>query len=150
MSKWKKIIKGIEDSFTASAFAEAGEFETARSIIEESKGWIVLAGQGSEISKKICSYVKRLCESTKSGLQIIWKGSLSLMDVKKRLEGIPFKVAFVSKSLEDEIPIYLRHLHRISMVVLTGKKKKFKALFNKLSLEFVCPLVVISEKEIKE
>ncbi len=150
MGKWKKFTKSLEDSFAASAFAEAGEFEAAKSIIDVSNGWVVLAGQGmGGVSEKICAYIKSLCESTKSALQIIWKGSLSIKDLNKMLGDVPFEVVIVSGDLESAIYGSLRKLRRVVSVVLTGEKRKFRSLFKRFSSEFVCPLVVISEKDIK-
>lgn len=37
MKGLKKLLKGFEKAMTASAFAEEGEFETAREIIREAE-----------------------------------------------------------------------------------------------------------------
>lgn len=38
MSALRKLFKGFETAMTASAFAEEGEFETAREIMSEAEG----------------------------------------------------------------------------------------------------------------
>ncbi len=152
MGKWKRISKSLEDSFAATAFAEAGEFETARLIGGTPKGWVVLAGQGKNLSQRICSYVKQLCQSTSSALHIVWRGKLSdreLAQMGKVLEDLPYEVDLISEDLEKELPRHLRKLRRVVMVVLTGEKRRFRTFFSKISSEFACPLVIISEKDLK-
>ncbi|GEM_PF-3190255 len=150
--RWQRFTKNIEDSFAATAFAEAGEFDTARGLTSAPKGWIVLAGQGAKLSQQICTYVKELCKSTSSALQIIWRGNLSaeeLSEVDKVLKDLPVEVNVVAEDLEKELPRQLRQLRRIVMVVLTGEKSRFRSFFSKVSSEFACPLVIISEKDLK-
>lgn len=149
MGKWRRITKSLEDSFAATAFAEAGEFETARLLSGAPKGWVVLAGQGKNLSQRICSYVKQLCRSTSSALHIIWKGSLPSAELDQVLQDVPYEVDLVSEELEKELPRHLRRLRRVVMVVLTGEKRRFRSFFSKISSEFACPLVIISEKDLK-
>ncbi|AEH44205.1 hypothetical protein Thein_0321 [Thermodesulfatator indicus DSM 15286] len=147
MKIWQRINKEWEDSFSAAAFAEAGEFDCAKEIAKDLNGWIVLVGEGDNLSHKVISYVKKLCLANRSALKIIWKGKISEDLFVKELKDIFWQADLTNKELNRILPVYLRQTKNIKMVISSSNTPRLKALANKINREFMCPFICITLKK---
>ncbi|WP_456433034.1 universal stress protein [Thermosulfuriphilus sp.] len=163
-SKWKEIFRKIEAAFGAVAFAEAGEFETARELLKGgfTEGHVVLGVEGLELDKKAFRYALNLCRSTRSALQIIQAIPAEGPDKKAKsplpeevlrealesldFEGLPLRVVTVSGKLDQVLLLYLRHVKGIVSVVIAGGKRRFRQTYARIIREASCPVVLVSAK----
>lgn len=67
----RKLNKAFDDTMAASAFAEAGEFETARQIAKGNRR-ILLGIRKDGISSKTLLYALNACKRIGNGLDILY------------------------------------------------------------------------------
>ncbi len=73
MNTLKEIFKKLEESMTSAAFAEAGEFDTARQFLKSTKNAhkrVLLGTDRLEIDSKTIGYALRLCQRIGGNLEI--------------------------------------------------------------------------------
>jgi hypothetical protein len=154
----KRFTKKFEDIMTASAFAEAGEFETAQEILKEGRK-ILLAIKEGHLDQKILRYVLNTCERVVANLDILYVSSTDETDpiLKQFLtefekEGIDYTLIRKEGCLEKEIKEYTDSHDEIVFVIIESpdslldvdNKVKNKGLSESL-WNLKCPLVMVTE-----
>jgi hypothetical protein len=144
---------------SAAAFAEAGEAETARSLVRPART-VLLAVTPRGADVRSAEYARGVCKRIEAGLEIILvpggeSQSRFLRDFKRDLnkDGIPWRIEPTTGCLKKRILEYTDGRRDIHFVVIEsseeldiecdeerGAVRKFIALLK-------CPLVVVSEAE---
>ncbi|HBH62341.1 MAG TPA: hypothetical protein DDX85_11520 [Nitrospiraceae bacterium] len=151
MRRWMKKFNNV---MAAAAFAEAGEFETARQTLKEQRK-ILLALTGEKSDKNAFRYAVNVCKRIGAELEIlhvskIEKGLLKQFRADLQKEGIEHCFIQKNGSLQEEIQNHTDMKRDILFVVVevseglnVNSEKSVKILsdaWNNLS----CPLVVVS------
>ncbi|MEK6690774.1 MAG: hypothetical protein AABY78_05685 [Nitrospirota bacterium] len=152
-----KIMKKFENIFAAAAFAEEGEFETAREMVK-GRQTVLLALTGRESDRKSFTYAMNICKRIGAGLEIIYVGNGSEMvfltdrfqdELKK--ENIAYEVIQVSGSIKEAIISHAEKRSDIRFVVIESSDtlnidcKKDNTIPPKAWEGLKCPLVVVME-----
>jgi len=149
----KKWLKRFEDIMAASAYAEAGEFETAKDTFREQRK-ILLALSGRSSDMNAFRYAVNACKRVGAGLEIMYgpeaRDSLKRLQSELQREGIEYSSIKRKGRLEEEIQLYTEKRNNILFVVIeapseagvSSKKagRKFERAWDKLK----CPLVTVS------
>lgn len=148
-----KIVKKLEDIFAAAAFAEAGEFETAKEMVK-GRQKVLLALTGRDSDRKSFTYAMNICKRIGAGLEIIYSGNgsemVSLTDQLKK-ENISYEIIQVSGSIKEAIISHAEKRSDIRFVVIESSDtlnidfKKDNTIPPKGWEELKCPLVVVME-----
>ena len=151
MKKWLKDLEGI---MAASAYAEAGEFDTARDSLTEQRR-ILLGLSGSDSEKHAMKYAINACVRNKAGLEILYttKPAKALIDQFQhefKKSGIDYITLKRNGRLEDAIREHTNRSSNILFVVIrfpseaavTNSRayRKFEGSWKRLK----CPLVTVS------
>lgn len=158
MTKLKKIMKEIESAMMAVTFAEAGEFETAREIINKNRK-VLLGINDADI--KALKYSINICQRIDAGLDILFvsepKRISYAAELLKRFkseldkEDIYYRITQKSGHLKQEIVDYTMNRSEILFVVVGSSSEidiDFNKCDNKLSSSWEklkCPLVVVTD-----
>ncbi|HMK55106.1 MAG TPA: hypothetical protein VK448_00535 [Dissulfurispiraceae bacterium] len=91
----REIMARVENAFTASAFAEAGEYEAARQLMQpEARVLLVLVGNESDA--KSLKYAQNFCERMKAKLEVLCpagsKKKAELLLAQVRAKGINYEI----------------------------------------------------------
>jgi hypothetical protein len=151
----KNWLKKIEDEMSAIAFAEAGEFETARAILKEQRK-ILLALTGEKSDSNAFKYALNMCNRIGADLKIICsrqhkKGLLNHYKGKLNKDGIQYKLIKVDSCVKEEILQYTSKETDILFVVVESSDglnlncKKSKKIVSESWTDLKCPLVVVSD-----
>ncbi len=151
----RKLNKAFDDTMAASAFAEAGEFETARQIAKGNRR-ILLGIRKDGISSKTLLYALNACKRIGNGLDILYispdgvetEELREFMD-KLSAEGITFNLIKRSGCLKKEILEYVKERKNIDFVVIESsedletdcREGTLREAWHGLK----CPLVVVME-----
>jgi len=155
----KKFWEKVEDYMSASAFAEAGEAETARSLIR-SERTVLLALTPRGVDVRSAEYARGVCKRIDAALEIILvpggEGqSRFLRDFKRELkkDGIPWRLESTTGCLKKRILEHTDRRSDIHFVVIESSEEldiecdeesgAVKRFFARLR----CPLVVVSEAQ---
>lgn len=156
MSSFKKKL---EDVFCAAAFAEAGEFDTARAMLQgRQKVLLVLTRKASDV--KSSTFALNICKRIGAGLEILqvadnFKESEFLARFRRDLdrEGIEHRVVKKRGCIKREILSHTQKRNDIQFVVVESsdalhvdcghEDRKLSGAWKRLR----CPLVVVSELE---
>lgn len=124
----KRFSKRFEEIMAASAFAEAGEFETARQILRGNRR-VLLALRNDGINKKTLLYAMNACKRVGTGLDILFisnddEETEELWEFMKTLEGegIAFNLIRRRGCLKREIIDYAKEKKNIDFVVIESTK----------------------------
>ena len=100
------IMKQLENTLSASAFAEAGEYETARQLIKTDQR-VLLVLTGTIGDAKSLKYAENFCERMKAKLEVIcsagMRDSLEVSLRSIREKGIEYTVAETDACLKQAI-----------------------------------------------
>lgn len=150
----KKWLKKFEDIMAASAYAEAGEFETAKETLK-GQHKILLALSGSSSDTNAFRYAANACKRVGAGLEIIYgaeaKDSLKGFQSELQKEGIEFISIKKPGRLEEEIQNYTEKRSDILFVVIEApsefnvRNKKASRKFEQSWEKLKCPLVTVSK-----
>ena len=151
----KNWLEKIEDEMSAIAFAEAGEFETAREILKEQRR-ILLALTGEKSDSNAFRYALNMCKRIGADLEIICsrqheKGSLDQFKGKLKKDGIQYKLIKVDSCVKEEILKYTSKATDILFVVVESSDglnlncKKSKKIISESWTNLKCPLVLVSD-----
>lgn len=170
----RDFFKKFEDAMASAAFAEAGEFDSARQMLGQDKNSnkkVLLGTEGTDVNHKAFRYAFNLCRRVGARLEILHILRPSdaqraknleeqLSDVKQGLrpvfdrlvsEGVAYSLNFGEGSLEEEVVKYADGRRDILFVVIeppdgaSGKKGSFERRMNEAIDRLRCPLVVVSE-----
>ena len=141
----------------ASAYAEAGEFETARETLREQRK-ILLALKGEKSDINAFKYALNTCKRIGADLDVLYvsrieKRLISQFKSELRKAGIEYSLIRKSGSLEEEIQNYTGMKRDILFVVVEVSEgvdihsaKSGKIITNAWK-NLRCPLVVVSRTE---
>ncbi len=150
----KKWLKKLEDILAAAAYAEAGEFETARETLKEQRT-ILLALSGATSDKNALRYAVNACKRIGAGLEIMYnpeaKNSLKQLQPELKKEEISFSSIKRNGRLEEEVQNYTTANRLILFVVMeipsedSLYNKKVRNNFAESWKNLKCPLVTVSK-----
>lgn len=152
MNKW---LRKFEDIMAASAFAEAGEFETARTILKK-KRRILLALTGDASDRNAFGYALDMCRHKGADLDILYVSEVPrnlLRQFRSRLrkEGIQYRLIQAGGSLEEDIENHTgRKRDKLFVVVEVSEdaetySRKEDRILSEAWKNLQCPLAVISK-----
>lgn len=153
----KKWVRKLEQIMAASAFAEAGEFESARETIKEQRR-ILLALRGEESDTNAFKYALNTCRRIDAELEVLYvskieKGLMSQFKSELQKEGIEYSFIRKNGSLEEEIQNYTGMKRDILFVVVEVSEgvdihcRKSEHIIADAWRNLKCPLVVVSRNE---
>lgn len=153
--KMKKWLKKFENDMAAAAFAEAGEFETAREMLKEERK-ILLALTGQKSDANAFKYAINMCKRIGAKLDILLSKHHKENEVKEfkselQKESIDHEFIEVGGCVKEEILNYTNHKSNILFVVLESSKEldihceKSKKVISESWKHLKCPLVVVSD-----
>jgi len=166
----KEFLKGIENDMASAAFAEAGEFETARQMMREGRvpdKRVLLGADGPGRGEKGLVYAINICRRLGAGLEILYvfrdgiaeggplseqlvKAKAELKPMFERLgrEGVRYVLNFGTGALDAEVARYAEGRRDILFVVVEstggGKKGGLEKTLSRALNKMGCPLVVVS------
>lgn len=151
----KKWLKKFEDAMSAAAFAEAGEFETARETLrEQRKILLALTGEKSDINA--FKYALNTCKRIGAELEILYvsehaKGLLKQFQSELKKQGIEHRLIQKNGCVQEEILNYTSKKRDILFVVVESSDivnincKKSNKIVSGSWKNIKCPLVVVSD-----
>jgi K+-sensing histidine kinase KdpD len=159
MTKLKKMMKSVEHALTAASFAEEGDRETARSLMQESRR-VLLALKAGQIDARTLKYALNTAKRINAQLDILHvvppRGSgqepaLESFLPELAAEGITFRLITRSGCLKQRIIEYTNSEKEILFAVIESpssldadcdrQDKELSELWRKLK----CPLVVVMD-----
>ncbi len=151
----KKLMKKFEDAMAAAAFAEAGEFETARKTLRERRR-ILLALTGEKSDLNAFRYAFNMCKRIGAELEILYasehtEGLLNHVRSELKKEGIEYCLIQGSGCLKEQILNHTSKKRNILFVVVESSDglnincKKADKIIAKSWDSLKCPLVVVSD-----
>ncbi len=150
----KNWMRKFEDVMAAAAYAEAGEFETAKETLKEERR-VLLALSGATTDMNAFSYAINACKRIGAELEIMYdsgaKASLKQLRPELRKLGIDCSYVKQTGRLEEEIQNYTRNKSNILFVVLEVSEdfdmqsKKAGTDITDAWKNLKCPLVVVSK-----
>jgi len=159
------IFKKIEDAFVAATFAEAGEHEYAKSLLDNGKNSykkVLLSTDCPLITGQVLHHALNLCKRLGSSLEVYQiipldneastprgyfeKGTKRLQSLQERLSqlGISYKYTIKEASLRDELSIIAKTRRDILAVIvpvcegIQSHKDDFQKAVSQL---FSCPVI---------
>lgn len=156
MTGLKKMMDRIEDTLAAVSFAEEGEFETAKEIMNRERR-VLLALRDSRVDSRTLSYAMNTCKRVKAGLDILYISSSELMNsILDRFQEdlrdneVPCRLIHKSGCLKEAIIDYTNAQREVLFAVIessdhldvecSGKDGRLSESWKNLK----CPLVVVS------
>jgi hypothetical protein len=146
------IGKRLEDHLAAAAFAEAGEFDTAREILEAGRK-VVLGLQEERLQSEVLGYALNLCQRVNAGLDIllvtpnpekppVLQGFLEELSNAR----IGYRLFRKAGALGAEIVRHVREQRNVAFVVIDSLESWGEARSAEPWLQLTCPLVVAQKK----
>ena len=160
-TKFKKIMKNVEDSLTDATFAEEGQTATARSIMNEGRRVLLALKQG-RIDARTLKYALNTSLRIGADLDILYvvaSGNIALtidplllnFEQELKAEGIVYRVIQQTGCLKQQIIDYTNSEKEILFAVIESPKsldedcsKQDKTL-SELWQKLKCPLVVVMD-----
>ena len=151
----KNWFKYLEDDMVAAAFAEAGEFETAREILKEDRK-ILLALTGENSDLNAFRYAINMCKRISAKLEILCEEhyseyTLAQFTAELEKEAIGYDVTKVMECVKEEVLNFTSERRDILFVVVESSdglnlncKKTTKVIENSWK-SLKCPLVLVSD-----
>lgn len=151
----KKWIRKIEKAMAAVAFAEAGEFDTARETIKEQRT-ILLALRGEVGDANSINYAVHMSKRIGAELEILHvsdidKGFIKELHSRLKKEGIVYELIRKRGPLEEEIRNHTSIKKDILFVVVEVpesidlRSRKSEKIIQDAWKNLKCPLVVVSQ-----
>jgi hypothetical protein len=151
----KKWLKKLEDIMAAAAYAQAGEFETARNTLKKNRK-ILLALKGEESDAHAFRYAVNSCKRNGADLEILYTFDDSqdlLKQFKSELKkkGVEYSIIKRKGLLEEAIQEYAGTKSNIVFVVVESpeeinqRSKKVNINISESWKNLKCPLVVVSK-----
>ena len=151
----KNWLKKFDDAMAAAAYAEAGEFETARETLKERRT-ILLALTGKNEDEKAFRFAMNACQRIRADLEILYSGPKKKVmpgRIRSQLhsEGIAYSFIKVDGCVREAVQKHTRRRSDIIFVVVESSDtlnmecKKSQKIISKSWKDLKCPLVVVSE-----
>ena len=152
----KELMKQFEKIMSAAAFAEAGEFETARRMFHEGKK-VLLVLTGRETDTKAARYAVNTSKRIGAEIEILYlarnrdeKPFLEEYLKELKTKGIAYHVTQCEKSLKEEVTRFIEKEKDIEFVAIDSDEVVVRsAKGRKISLHewerLRCPIVLVSE-----
>ncbi len=152
MNKW---LKKLDDTMAAAAFAEEGEFETAREIMHERRT-ILLALTGDKSDENAFRYAMSTCQRLGAELELLYskthkKELINLFKSELRLRGVDYQFIKAEGCVKEEVLNYTSKRTDILFVVIESSDglnincKKSNKIISRSWINLKCPLVVVSD-----
>jgi hypothetical protein len=152
--------KKLEELFSAATFAEAGEFDTAREVLDgERKVLLVLTGRETDV--KSLKYALSIARRTDASLEVLAAADgdasrtaamLARCEKEAREQSIGFKATKKGGCIKTAVVGYAKNRRDLLCVVVEStdalnidcsrEEKKLAGVWEKLG----CPLALVSEK----
>ncbi|MBI4687532.1 MAG: universal stress protein [Nitrospirae bacterium] len=154
----KNWFKQYEDIMSAAAFAEEGEFETARQMIN-GRQKVLLAVTGRDTDRKAFRYAVNTCKRIGAGLEILHiQGDGSALiaefqDVLKK-DAIAYEIAEGRGCIKEAVIKHTEERKDIQFVVIDSSEgidtecRESRRSLSERWKALRCPLVVVSEAKI--
>ncbi len=152
----KETMKQFEKIMSAAAFAEAGEFETAKRMLYERKK-VLLVLTGTEKDMKAARYAVNMSNRIEAGIEILYlaknsqeKSFLEEYLQELKTKGIEYQVTQCEKSLKEEITRFIEKEKDIEFVVIDSDEAGVRSVKDKKAVlndweRLRCPVVLVSE-----
>jgi HSP90 family molecular chaperone len=151
----KEFVKQLEEIMSAVSFAEAGERDTAITILHGRKK-VLLVLKGEETDMKAAKYALNLCSRIKVGMEILYiteenaeKANLHEYLKELQAKGIEYQVTECKESLRKAIMQFIQRKKGIQFVVIDShdlgieSEREAKKPLEKWE-KMECPLVLVS------
>jgi len=153
-----RIGKKLEGLFSAASFAEAGEFETARELVDgDRKVLLVLTGRETDV--KSLKYAISIAKRTEAGLEVLAPSGGSAVDKaleisasEARRESVEMQAVRKGGCIKEALINYAKNRRDLVCVVIEStdalnidcsrEQKRLSGVWEKLG----CPLALVSEK----
>lgn len=155
----KKLVKQIEDTMSAVAFAESGEYETAREILKGKKA-VLLAISDRFFDRNAFTYALNVSKRVNAVLEILYvtpfnrerRGLKSfLSEVKK--EGFKFSLVMKKGCVKRAILDYTDKRNEILFVIVGSALEldfectEKEGFLSKAWKKLKCPLVLVKKNQ---
>ena len=150
-----KFLRKFDEAMTAAAFAEEGEFETARKILRAQKT-VVFAFTGEESDSNAFRYAVGVCQRLGAKLDILYSGSkkssaISRFKSELHQSGTDYRFVKTDGCVKEAVLEYTGERTDILFVVVESwdgfdaNCKKSTRLVKRSWINLKCPLVVVSD-----
>ena len=151
----KKFLKTFEKTMAAAAFAEAGEFETAREMLNNNRR-ILLALSGEKSDINAFRHALNLCKRINAALDILHvsdekTGLLNIFKSELHKNGVQYEYIQEDGCIKEQILKHTNNKSGTLLVVVESSEKldincrKAKRNLNDFWKNLKCPLVVVSD-----
>jgi hypothetical protein len=157
MKKLKRMMDRVENVMAAASFAEEGQFESARQMLNEERR-VLLAVRQHRIDHKTLKYALNTCRRVDAGLDILYVSASGAADPvlegflsQLNTEGFLYRVIKRTGCMKQAIIDYTGSQKEVLFVVIESsdnldvdcslRNRRLSDSWNKLK----CPLVVVSE-----
>lgn len=154
-------MKLIENTMAAAAYAEEGDFITAREILsaeDDRKKKVILGINDLDIKPKLINYAYELSQRVGGQLEVLQvltpsmtEATFSCMhdpqvDLMKK-KGIAYKIITGLGTIEEDLLAYTRETRDILMVLLKNFSEEGKKPIDAMEVmdNLNCPVIVFSE-----
>lgn len=153
-----RIGKKLEDLLSAASFAESGEFDTARELLDGNKQ-VLLVLTGRESDTKSLTYAISIAQRTEAGLEVLTTSTsqsaaeiVALCEDEALRNSVPLKITKTKGCVKDALFAHMDKRRDIICVVIESTEalkidcsredKSLDGIWEKLG----CPLALVSEK----
>jgi hypothetical protein len=159
-SKFKKMMKQVEDTMAAVTFAEEGQSEAAAEIFKRERR-VLLALKSGRTDSKTLRYAMNASLRIQAALDILHVASpgteqqveplLENFTAELRTAGVPYQMIERSGCMKQEIIDYTNGKHDVLFVVVESPNsldadcRKKDGVLTELWKNLKCPLVVVSD-----
>lgn len=149
------FFRKFDEAMTAAAYAEEGEFETARKILNEQKT-VVFAFTGENSDSNAFRYAVSVCQRMEAKLDILYsetESSSAISQFKSELKksGTDYCLTKTDGCVKEAALDYTNNRADILFVVVESwdgfdaNCKKTAKIVNRSWINLKCPLVVVSD-----
>lgn len=146
-----RIERGLERMFSAVAFAEAGEFETATQMLATERQ-VLLALHGDRLDERALRCALNLCQRVNAGLDVLLVSATATLPSRLaqffgevRRAGIGYRVVRGDGAFGREIMRYVKSCRSVAFVVIESLESWGDDRRSEPWRSLDCPLVVATD-----